>query len=462
MNYKTKQNTPAYNSLAAYRYGGMKKKKKYAAGGMYGDNTVSAAGQVGNTSSIVFEESDPAVLQAKIEAMKQEQERIKLQSDNQVEEIKQDQEEGEASVENAAQDVNTKAESYAKTGASILDMTDQATDGKLMSGELFGKSAAEKFAASNPDPLGIRSSSKLLSGKPLSLNSFSTPSPGLSLQSTQLSSGTLGAGTLGGGSGGLGSSSLIDKSSSLFKPTDLSSTFTPNAIPGVTPPTSGLPSLGGTPKFNPALMGDKPVSLSTDLMNASKTKLLETGVKETTKAAGTGLMNTGAGVGAAGVGTGASKFLTSGAGIGTVASLAGMGVSALADDGDATKLNFGEGTGATLSGIGTGIGAAALAGTVMGSAVPLVGNLIGAGVGAIYGLGKALIGRNKARKAKKEYEAKIKEKKDKYNKELVSKVTNSASNVRAAETQSKTYSGYDLGSNVTYKTGGMMKPLMKY
>ena len=363
MNYKTKQNTPAYNSLAAYRYGGMKKKKKYAAGGMYGDNTVSAAGQVGNTSSIVFEESDPAVLQAKIEAMKQEQERVKLQSDNQVEEIKQDQEEGEASVENAAQDVNTKAESYAKTGASILDMTDQATDGKLMSGELFGKSAAEKFAASNPDPLGIRSSSKLLSGKPLSLNSFSTPSPGLSLQSTKT---------------------------------------------------------------------------------------------------GTGLMNTGAGVGAAGVGSGATKFLTSGAGIGTVASLAGMGVSALADDGDATKLNFGEGTGATLSGIGTGIGAAALAGTVMGSAVPLVGNLIGAGVGAIYGLGKALIGRNKARKAKKEYEAKIKEKKDKYNKELVSKVTNQASNVRAAETQSKTYSGYDLGSNVTYKTGGMMKPLMKY
>ena len=445
MNYKTKQNTPAYNSLAAYRYGGMKKKKKYAAGGMYGDNTVSAAGQVGNTSSIVFEESDPAVLQAKIEAMKQEQERIKLQSDNQVEEIKQDQEEGEASVANAAQDVNTKAESYAKTGASILDMTDQATDGKLMSGELFGKSAAEKFAASNPDPL-----------------SFSTPSPGLSLQSTQLSSGTLGAGTLGGGSGGLGSSSLIDKSSSLFKPTDLSSTFTPNAIPGVTPPTSGLPSLGGTPKFNPALMGDKPVSLSTDLMNTSKTKLLETGLKEGVTKTGTGLMNTGAGVGAAGVGSGATKFLTSGAGIGTVASLAGMGVSALADDGDATKLNFGEGTGATLSGIGTGIGAAALAGTVMGSAVPLVGNLIGAGVGAIYGLGKALIGRNKARKAKKEYEAKIKEKKDKYNKELVSKVTNQASNVRAAETQSKTYSGYDLGSNVTYKTGGMMKPLMKY
>ena len=36
------------------------------------------------------------------------------------------------------------------------------------------------------------------------------------------------------------------------------------------------------------------------------------------------------------------------------------------------------------------------------------------------------------------------------------------SQVRAAEIKQKTYSGYDLGSNVTYRMGGQMKPLMKY
>jgi len=449
MNYKIKNTTPAYRSLAAYRYGGIKKKKKYPNGGMYGDNTVSSAGQMGNTASLVFQESDPAVLQAKIDAMNTEKERLNLAQGTAAEEVKQMESEGEQSVTDAATE-KTKLESGVETVQGIGETVTSAIGEEGM--DAIKDKASGLFGAkevATADPLGIRAGSKLLSGKPLSLStpssglSLASKTPGLSLQSTQLGAGTLGSGTLGGGS------SILNTPTSQLLNTGSS------GIGG----TSNL--LGSTNTFNPALMGDKPLSLSTDLMNTGKNKLLQTGLQETAKNTGTGLMST-TGVGAAGVGTGASKFLTSGAGIGTVASLAGMGVSALSDDGDATKLNFGEGTGAVLSGVGTGIGAAALAGTVMGSAVPVVGNIIGAAAGAIYGLGSALVGRNKARKAKREYERKIKEKKDKYNKELVGKMATATSQVRAAELKQKTYSGYDLGSNVTYRMGGQMKPLMKY
>ena len=59
------------------------------------------------------------------------------------------------------------------------------------------------------------------------------------------------------------------------------------------------------------------------------------------------------GAGAAGT-SGLAKFATSGAGIGTIAALAGTGVSMLSDDGDATKSNVGEYSGSILSSAGTG------------------------------------------------------------------------------------------------------------
>ena len=37
-----------------------------------------------------------------------------------------------------------------------------------------------------------------------------------------------------------------------------------------------------------------------------------------------------------------------------------------------------------------------------------------------------------------------------------------AAATRGAEMAQKTYSGYDLGRNVTYRLGGRMEPLMKY
>lgn len=425
MNYNTKQTTPAYQSLAAYRYGGQKKKKKYnTGGGMYGSNTVSSAGQVSSTSNIVYQESDPQVLAAKREGMEAEKARLLNQSEMTQQEVQQAEDNTQAIANEAAQEPS-KVENAYNSVKGLVETSDMLTDGKI--GDL-AKKAFQPKPALGADPMGIRSGSKLLSGKPLSL---AQPSTGL---------------TLGGGSGGLGSTSLIDKSSSLFKST-----------PSFTPPGSFTPgSIGGTPTFNPTLMSDKPISLSSDL-----SKGVGTLGSTVTKEAGKGLMST-TGVGAAGVGSGVGKFLTSGAGIGTVASLAGMGVSALADDGDETKLNFGEGTGAVLSGIGTGIGAATLTGMALGSAVPVLGNVIGAVAGAAYGLGKALVGRRKARKAKAKHEQEIKDKKAKHNKDLMSNLGTQQSIVRNEELAQKTYSGYDLGKNVNYRLGGAMQPLMKY
>ena len=165
---------------------------------------------------------------------------------------------------------------------------------------------------------------------------------------------------------------------------------------------------------------------------------------------------------ASAIGAGLKNFATSGAGIGTIASLAGRGISKLSDDDDATTLNFGEGAGATLSGIGTGLGAAALAGAVMGSAVPVVGNLIGAGVGALYGLGKSIFSTRKAKKEERELEAKRDRFRIKSNKKTAQKFSTALGQQRAAQLKSKMASGYNLGANTTAKLGGLRLGIPRY
>tara|TARA_R110000787_G_scaffold82543_4_gene178377 strand:- start:3268 stop:4599 length:1332 start_codon:yes stop_codon:yes gene_type:complete len=437
--YTSKQQLSSYKPLKSYS-----KVKKYPEGGMYSNNTVSSSGQgMGSTSNIVFNESNPEILKAKMAAMEAEKLKLQQGASNTQQELAQMNAQKSQVIQEAADESGSKLEEGVSTAKSLVSTVDEVSGGKLgefakeQGSKLFGKGAETATS-------GIREGSQLLSGQPLGLNT----------QATQLSSGTLGTGSgltssvanpaltgpISGGSG------LIDKSSSLFAP-----------------PPSISPTLGGTPSFspNPALMGDK-VSLGTDLTKQGVEKLGTTVGSTALKETGKGLMNTGAGVGAAGVGSGLTKFATSGAGIGTIASLAGAGVTALSNDKDATTLNFGEGTGAVLSGVGTGIGAAALAGTVMGSAVPVLGNAIGAVAGAAYGLGKALIGRKKARKAKAKHEAEVKDRKDKHNKELTQNFAETKASVRAGEVAQKTYSGYDIGKNVTYSKGGRMQPLMKY
>lgn len=166
--------------------------------------------------------------------------------------------------------------------------------------------------------------------------------------------------------------------------------------------------------------------------------------------------------GLATLGRGLGSFAKSGAGIGTIASLAGAGVSKLADDNDPTKMNFGEGAGATLSGIGTGIGAAATTAMLAGSTLGPVGTLVGAGLGAAYGLGKGLVQRNKAKKEKLAREDERRDKITAFNKNLQEDYAKEKATMRGMQLKSKTYSGYDLGRNLVAKTGGMKLGIPRY
>ena len=159
-------------------------------------------------------------------------------------------------------------------------------------------------------------------------------------------------------------------------------------------------------------------------------------------------------IGGAGVGTGVGKFLSSGSGIGTVATLVGTGVKAFSEDDDPTKYNVGEVTGDVLSAAGTGAS--------IGSMLGPVGTLVGGVAGGIYGGVKGLVGRNKARKAKAKYEAELAAKKEKYNRKISKAIGTQLSNVRAGEVKRKTYSGYDYGRNIVAQLGGMRMGMPRY
>tara|TARA_R100001443_G_scaffold110114_3_gene121833 strand:+ start:1055 stop:2311 length:1257 start_codon:yes stop_codon:yes gene_type:complete len=150
------------------------------------------------------------------------------------------------------------------------------------------------------------------------------------------------------------------------------------------------------------------------------------------------------------IGKGLKDFATSGAGIGLIASGAGYAAKKIWGDDDDTKYNAGEVTGDILSGVGTGMSTAAALGTV----VPGVGNVAGAIVGGLYGLGKGLYGQAKAKKAASNLKHERAEKIKAFNKEVGEDLGAQMVRKRAGEVKQKSYSGYDLGRNVTARRGG--------
>tara|TARA_R100000808_G_scaffold17494_2_gene38622 strand:+ start:864 stop:2462 length:1599 start_codon:yes stop_codon:yes gene_type:complete len=160
-----------------------------------------------------------------------------------------------------------------------------------------------------------------------------------------------------------------------------------------------------------------------------------------------------AGTGTA-LGTGFKTLLSSGAGIGTVASLAGAGLKKWAADDDPTTADWGDVGGSALSAAGTG--------AAIGSVIPGIGTAVGGIVGGLYGAGKAIFSAKKARKAKEKQEAEIRAKKEKYNRELGQRFGTQMANVRAGNIKQKTYSGYDLGRNIAMQVGGLRMGVPRY
>lgn len=162
--------------------------------------------------------------------------------------------------------------------------------------------------------------------------------------------------------------------------------------------------------------------------------------------------------GGAGVGTGLGQFASSGVGLGLGANLLGSGISNWSDDDDPTKSNFGEYSGAVLSGAGTG----ASYGSMFGPA----GTLIGGVAGGIYGGVSQYFGTEDAKDAEKKAEEEFEEKKTKaikkYNTNFIKNYGTQLSASNAGRIANKTYSGYDLGQNVVARMGGMRMGTPRY
>lgn len=137
-----------------------------------------------------------------------------------------------------------------------------------------------------------------------------------------------------------------------------------------------------------------------------------------------------------------------------VANIGGKAISMAADDGDATKWNAGEVTGDVLGKAGEYAGY----GAMLGSVVPGLGNVAGALGGAIIGGGVAavqgLTGRKKARKAEAKADQAKQEKIQNFNAQAQKDLSTRKAVAQAGALRQKTYSGYDLGRNVSYKFGG--------
>lgn len=133
-----------------------------------------------------------------------------------------------------------------------------------------------------------------------------------------------------------------------------------------------------------------------------------------------------------------------------IGAVAGKVVSSVADDGDATKWNAGEIVG--------DVGGAASSGAQFGSMLlPGIGTAIGAVGGALYGLGKGLFQRRKARREQSANEAETLNKTIKGNKEQESNFAQSLTKKLQAEAYGKTYAGFDFGNNMGTKRYGGLK-----
>tara|TARA_R110002050_G_scaffold190174_2_gene324830 strand:+ start:840 stop:2657 length:1818 start_codon:yes stop_codon:yes gene_type:complete len=392
------------------KHGGV---KKYATAGMYDANVIP--GSMNSTTNIVGAERDASILATNQQGMQSVTDKLKADNEALASEIGNIEATEDAKIQEAADKVGRGAETTMEVAGKGLKT---AKEKGLLKG-FFGDKAA-------------------------------------------------------GASGNINAPSLIDKSGPLFdkfKPTPMSELL------GGTPkfdPASSLNKVKNlsikTPSLNTTLSGTAPksafgnISLGADKLGGTLGNLkAATDVVDKVnkfKGLGTTGMEFGKlaakGTQGAKLAAGAGKFLTSGAGLGTVATLAGKGISKLSDDNDATKSNVGEYSGSILSAAGTGAS--------FGSMLGPVGTAVGAIGGAIYGAGKQFIGTRKAKQEKERLDADKKLKIEEYNEQLEDQMGSQLARARAGEMEQKTYSGYDLGRNVTYRLGGgkVMRGMPRY
>lgn len=92
--------------ISRYTIGGMKR-RMYQGGGMYDDNTVASAGQgmAANTSSIVYQESDPRIQEERLKGLEDEVDRARATADATASSVEQTVERGKMAADVAAMNV---------------------------------------------------------------------------------------------------------------------------------------------------------------------------------------------------------------------------------------------------------------------------------------------------------------------------------------------------------------------
>ena len=439
-----------------YRRGGLK--RKYAAGGsQYDNNVTSIVGQGNPSNTIINTESNPELLNNQEKELEStvanQQEGLNAIAEANTNTIAQ----GQENIANAAANANAGVEGYTSTvGTTAKTLKEAQPDIFKGIGEKlnkFGRKVANKRSINkllrNTDK-GIEAAKTLQKTDPVARMAAAEQTKRVS---AQLASGkglgpmpTLKVPSMSDAIGKMGSKPMSNLSLGADK-LDLGAPFKPTPLGA-----DKMNLMAGKTSEELSKISTTGVEVMSTIGTEAGKELGKKGLSTAMGWGSKGMMST-TGVGAAGVGTGLGKFATSGAGIGTIASLAGEGVKLLADDKDATTVNAGEGIGAGLAGAGTGIGAVATAGALMGSAVPVLGTAIGAAAGAIYGVGKAMFARNKARKEKTKMEEELTARKDKYNTEFGESYAQQKGMMMMAQNKIKETSGYDMG-NSSARFGG--------
>ena len=378
-------------------------KSRYQAGGMYGSNTVSSAGQ-GNptsTANIVYAESNPAILEAKLEAQKEEEKELMRQS---------------SEMATKVEEMDQQAEIDMQTTADNIKAKDQATSSTIKSGLELGKQAGliDKDAGS----LGVKDAIKEFKNV-RAANQAAKAAEAFQTAKTTMS--------------GIKTAQNVKTGFDLAKSTANVSNIAKQGLQTGKTLQQGF-QLGKTATG----VGGTATQFGGTAANLSSTA-------STGSAVGSGL-----------------SALNNANVYALAANYAGKGIKSIYDDDDATTWTAGEATGDTLSKAGEYAGY----GAMLGSVVPGVGNALGAGVGAIIGTGvgiyQGLTGRKKARKQEAKAEEARNKKVGKYNKDLTSRFLAQQSNVQAARLKQKQYSGYDLGKNVVAQLGGMRMGMPRY
>lgn len=391
-----------------------RKLKKYSEAGMYDANVLSAAGKsaAGATESIVYDEADPKVLEAAKNAKLQNDETLAKNANTAAQDIKSEKEADEAAIEENAMKSKANAQQVDNTvGKSVSNLTD---DGKSLDVvKNVGTKVKDGVASVREAAINIGDKTKELFKSKATKLAEAAAKKKLREETTKKLA-----------------EEAAKKQAALMAKEKLGEVAIDKTKDVVVDKTKDVITKKAT---------DKLVEKGTE-------KLVEKGTEELIKKGGeVALKETSKGL----IQTSVNPNPYA-----TAANLAGTAISMGSDDGDATTWNAGEASGDILAKAGSYAGY----GAMLGSAVPVIGNAAGALVGATIGAGVAtyqgLANRKKARKEKQIADLKAQNKADETNAKTTKNFMSQMSNTRAAELKAKTYSGYDLGNNVSARRGG--------